>query len=102
MNTVRIRGRRVPSFGDDFVVIRTSRFKTAAKAKSSEEARFLVKKAGKALKHPGISKKAVFRRGLTGVFAYSVDPANPKKLMRRSQDGKRTIGRFFEGRFKAG
>jgi hypothetical protein len=100
---VRIRGKRVPSFGGEFVVVRTSRFAQAGKStKSSEEAHVLVKKAGKALKSPGISSKAVFKQGHSGVFAYSVYSDDPDKIVRRSLAGKRTVGRLVHGRFKAG
>jgi hypothetical protein len=100
---VRVRGKRVPAFGGEFIVVRTGRFAGAApSAKTSEEARFLVKKAGKALKRPGISKKAIFKQGRSGVFAYSVDSADPERIVRRSAAGKRTVGRLVAGRFRAG
>jgi hypothetical protein len=101
--TVRIRGKRVPMFGPEFVVVRTGRFAAAKKAtKPSEEARFLVRKAAKALKRPGIVKSAVFKPGHGVVFAYSADPKDPKRIVQRSFAGKRTVGRLVEGRFKAG
>ena len=72
-----VRGRKVPIFWQELVVIRTGRFDAAKKStKRSEEARFLVKKAGTALTHPGIRKKAVFKPGHTHVFAYSANPRN--------------------------
>jgi len=45
-----VRGKRVPSFGGEFVLIRISRFKTAATTKASEQGRVLVRRAGAALK----------------------------------------------------
>ena len=101
---VRIRGKRAPAFGRDVVVVRTGRFEGAKRStKRSEEARTLVGATGKALGRPGIKKSAVFKkRGADGVFAYSVDPADPRRIVRRSGAGKRTIGRLVDGRFRSG
>ena len=101
--SVRIAGKRVPAFGRDFVVVRTGRFAPAKKSiKRSEEARTLLEVAGKALGRPGIKKQVVFKRGRNGVFAYSVDPASPNRIVRRSSTGKRTVGRLVDGRFRSG
>jgi hypothetical protein len=34
------------------------------------------------------------------VFAYSVDPADPTRIVREAADGTRTIGRLVNGRFQ--
>lgn len=100
---VRIMGKRVPSFGRDFVVVRTGRFVPGKKSiKRSEEARTLLAVTGKALGRPGIKKQVVFKRGRNGVFAYSVDPSSPGRIVRRSSAGKRTVGRLVDGRFRPG
>jgi hypothetical protein len=100
--SVRVRGKRVPAFGRDFVVVRTGRFAGAKKStKRSEEARVLVEATAQALGRPGIKKRAVFKRGSRGVFAYSVDPSNPARIVRRSSAGKKTVGRLVDGRFRA-
>jgi hypothetical protein len=102
MSEVRIRGKRLPSFGDDLVVVRTRRFPTSTRViSSSEEAGALLRKVGHALNRPGISKKAIFKNGHSQVFAYSADPGDPEKIVRRSIDGKRSIGRLRGSRFKA-
>jgi hypothetical protein len=102
MSEVRIRGKRVPDFGGEFVVVRRSGFPASFKvAKSSEDAGSLLKKVGNALNRPGINKDAIFKRFHSGVFAYSADPADPDKIVRRSVAGKKTIGRLVRGRFKA-
>jgi hypothetical protein len=70
--------------------------------KSSESARVLVKKAGRVLSKPGIERSAIFPPGRSAdLFAYSVDPKNPKRIVRESSGGKITRGRFVDGRFKA-
>jgi hypothetical protein len=100
--TLQIRGKRMPTFGSDFVVIRTGRF-GRSKAAKPLESRAIINRAAKALSKPGIKKSAVFKGRETGVFAYSVDPSNPaKKIVRKSASGKRTVGRYVGGRFKAG
>jgi hypothetical protein len=98
-----VRGTRQPTLSADFVVVRTGRLNSGnTSAKASEAARMLIKKAGKALKNPGINKDAVFKRGMSGLFAYSVDTENPHRIVRRSAGGKKVIGRVVQGRFKAG
>jgi hypothetical protein len=102
MSEVRVRGKQLPNFGDDLVVIRTRRFPASPRVISSrEEAGALLKKVGQALNRPGISDKAIFKNGRSQVFAYSADPGDPEKIVRRSIDGKRTIGRLRGNRFKA-
>jgi hypothetical protein len=102
MSEVRVRGKRLPSFGDDLVVVRTRRFPTSPRVISSrEEAGALLKKVGHALNRPGISKKAIFKNGHSQVFAYSADPVDPDKIVRRSVDGKKSIGRLRGNRFQA-
>ena len=101
---IRIRGKRVPPFGDQLVLVRTPSGVRSAEPKQrpSSETRVLIKKVGSALNNPGIKPKAVFKGGSTRVFAYSVDPKNPDRIVRKSAAGVRTIGRVKNGRFKAG
>jgi hypothetical protein len=98
---VRISGKRAPAFGRDVVVVRTGRFQAAASTKPSEEARRLVGETAKALGRPGIKKSAVFKGGGAEVFAYSVDPEDPRRIVRRSGAGKKTVGRLVDGRFRS-
>ena len=99
---VRINGKRAPAFGRDVVVVRTGRFQDSKiPTRRSEEARTLVGETAKALGRPGIKKSAVFKRGAPEVFAYSVDPGDPKRIVRRSGAGERTVGRLVDGRFRA-
>ena len=99
---VRINGKRAPAFGRDVVVVRTGRFQgKKTPTKRSEEARTLVGATARALDRPGIKKSAVFKRGASEVFAYSVDPGDPRRIIRRSGTGKRTVGRLVDGRFKS-
>lgn len=72
-----------------------------AKPKSSETAAVLGKKIGRALAKPGVDRSVIFPPDQPGLFAYSIDPRDPKRIVRKSADGKRTFGRFVGGRFKA-
>lgn len=61
----------------------------------------LLKKVGRALSKPGISRDAVFKgsRGKV-VYAYSLDPADPERLIREDVQGNRTVGRMVNGAFR--
>ena len=99
---VRINGKRAPAFGRDVVVVRPGQFQDSKiPTRRSEEARTLVGETAKALGQPGIKKSAVFKLGAPEVFAYSVDPGDPKRIVRRSGAGRRTVGRLVDGRFRA-
>jgi hypothetical protein len=100
--TIRLQGERVPQFAEDFVIIRTDRFGRIVGQAKSMRGEALLKKGNKALVQSGIQERTVFRDAKTGVFAYSVDPQNPRKIVRQSADGKKTVGRFSHGRFRAG
>jgi len=92
---ISVRGKRMPRFGDDFVLIRTGRFKSAKKSTlPSEEARILVRRAGEALAKPGISQAKKHRT------LYSVDPHNPSRIVRKTADGRITVGRLVGDRFR--
>lgn len=61
----------------------------------------LLRKLGRALSKPGISREAVF--GPTPnpkAYAYSIDPANPERMIREDVAGNRTVGRMTNGVFR--
>lgn len=101
---VRLTGTRIPTLGRGLVLVRTAAAgRLVAPARSTDGARLMVGKVGKALKHPGIDKRTVvFKRGeVHGIFAYSADPKDPTKVVRESLDGTRRSGRVVGGKFKA-
>jgi hypothetical protein len=96
----------VPTVGKGLKLIRTSRTAESAanrKVAVADQARIVVKKAGSALMRPGIDKKRVFQRqqGAAKVYAYSIDPTDPSRVVRESADGTRRVGRVINGKFKA-
>jgi hypothetical protein len=95
-------GELVPAFGDEvFLVRRRASSSTRPKKKSSDRAGTLLLKAGSELREPGIKRKAVFKSKTATIFAYSVDPRDPQRIFRQGREGKRTVGRYVGGRFKA-
>jgi hypothetical protein len=98
---VTITGARIPSVGGHLVLVRTGRFKRTVPIQKSMEADVLIAKVGKALMQPGIRRDQIFRGRDSNVFAYSVDPENPSRIIRRAADGTRTLGSASRGRFKA-
>jgi hypothetical protein len=59
-------------------------------------------KLGKVLSKPGIDREVVFK-SFAGkkVYAYSIDLKDTSRLVREDAEGKRTIGRFVGGKFRA-
>jgi hypothetical protein len=103
LKDLRIHGAVQPKLSDEFVVVRTQASRSSRSApKSSEEAKAMIGLIGKALNSPGVRKGAIFKRGVDGLYAYSADQNDPKKIVQRSSSGKKVIGRLVQGRFRAG
>lgn len=50
---------------------------------------------------PGIPREVVFGANPPpNFFAYSLDPTNPERIVRERADGKRSLGRMSNGRFR--
>jgi hypothetical protein len=96
-----VQGRPLARFDAGVVLVQTPGARQPKPALRAEDgAAVLVPKAWRALKKPGISRQAVFPTSSTTVFAYSVDPADPTRIVREAADGTRTIGRLVNGRFQ--
>ena len=94
-----MRGEIVASVGGHFVLVKTGRSNASVKVPEDESVRLLAA-AGRALARPGISRSSVFGSGDKTVYAYSLDPQNPTRFIRESQDGTRRVGRMVNGKFK--
>lgn len=90
--------KTVAVLGEQFFLVRVGP-KRAASARTDEAATVLVTRAGQALKKPGIGREAVFKPGRAPIFAFSVDPADPSRVIREAADGSRQTGRLVNGRF---
>jgi hypothetical protein len=99
---VRLHGKSM-TVGDDLVLVRTGQpKKRVVSTRAADRARVLVHKVANALQKPGIQKSAVFRgSNSTKIFAYSVDPTDPSRVIRESADGTRRVGRLGpDGKFR--
>jgi hypothetical protein len=99
---LRLHGKSM-TVGDDLVLVRTGQpRKAATNTRLGDRATVLVSKAATALQKPGIQKSAVFRGANSSkIFAYSVDPADPSRVIREAADGTRRVGRMGpDGKFR--
>ena len=95
----RLNPVQLPAFGDELLLYRTRHHAKKSRQKDSERTKYLLGKVGTGLNLPGIKPTVVFKS--KDVFAYSIDPTNPNRIVRHSSAGKRTVGRLVDGRFKA-
>lgn len=100
---IELEGTPIPTLGRGLVLVRTSASgRIRSSARSADGAEVVVNKLGKALERPGIKRDAVFKHGaVSGIFAYSVDPKDPTKVVRESFDGSVRSGRLVGNKFKA-
>ena len=98
-----VRGTILPTFEHNLVLVRRGRvWSSAVPTPYLDTAGVMVPKAGAALDKPGIEKRAVFKRNAPGrVFAYSIHPRDPTKVVRESSDGKQKVGKLVAGKFRA-
>jgi hypothetical protein len=94
--------QRVPTPRRDLIVVRFGPARSRAKLSDKETSGSLIGGITKATRKPGIQRTTIFR-SRTGkrVYAYSVYPRDLTKIVREDQNGKKTIGRFVNGQFKA-
>ena len=100
--TIRLRGERAPKFGKTSSSSGSTDSAGSLGQAKSMRGEALLRKANRAVIRAGIKERTVFRDAKTGVFAYSVDPRDPQRIVRLSADGKKTMGHFADGRFRAG
>lgn len=88
----------------DMVIVRVGKVQASPKKVAADQlANTLVPKMGKAISRPGVNRNSVFQ-SKTGksVFAYSMDPRDPSRIIKEDQAGQRTIGRMAsDGTFRA-
>lgn len=96
------REQRVPTPRSDLVVVRFGPSRAQVRLPDREKSSSLIRGMAKATLKPGIKRTTIFRsRAGRRVYAYSVHPADITKIVREDQKGKKTIGRFVNGQFKA-
>lgn len=92
--------RKISTPRGDFFIL-SSRTSTARVAPEDQMVSHLLPKMAQAMLKPGLSKKAVFRSN-TGktVYAYSIDPNNPERLIREDASGDKIPGRMAGASFR--
>jgi hypothetical protein len=101
-NEIRMRGKRIATLDERLTIVRTGpEIAGLNRPRRGDQAAAMLRKTGRALNKPGISKRSVFTKTSDDIFAYSVDPSDATKLVRTSRDGTRRRGRVVGGKFKA-
>jgi hypothetical protein len=99
---IRLRGKRIATLDERLTIVRSGpEVAGANRPRRADQAGAMLRKTGRALNKPGISKRSVFTKNSGEIFAYSVDPSDATKLVRTSRDGTRRKGRVVGGKFKA-
>jgi hypothetical protein len=100
---IRLRGKRIATLDERLTIVRTgdSMTREVGRTRPADRAEAMLRKTGRALNKPGISKRSIFTNNSNGIFAYSADPSDATKLVRTSRDGTRRKGRVVGGKFKA-
>jgi hypothetical protein len=91
-------GQRVTEVAG-FALVRIEAKKRSRTVLPEDSATELVKRAGQALKRPGIDRQVVFRGERAGIFSYSAYAGDPTKVVREAADGSKRIGRLVNGKF---
>jgi hypothetical protein len=98
---IRLRGKRIATLDERLTIVRTGpEIAGVSRPRPGDQAGAMLRKTGRALNEPGISKRSVFTKKSSDIFAYSVDPSDATKLVRTSRDGTRRRGRVVGGKFK--
>lgn len=96
-----VQGRSVATLGRGLALVKVGKAARAV-VRPEDKTTVLVKKAARALNKPGIDQSVVFRGpNAEKIFSYSVYPQDPTKVIRKTADGARAIGRLIDGKFRA-
>jgi len=68
-------------------------------APSDQTVSHLLPKTLRAIMKPGLRREAVFQKNAAQIYAYSVDPNNPDRLIREDELGIKTKGYFLGSMF---
>jgi hypothetical protein len=98
---IRLRGKRIATLDEGLTMVRTGpSIAGDVRPRRADQAGAMLRKTGRALNKPGISKHSIFTNKSADIFAYSADPLDATKLVRTSRDGTRRKGRVVGGKFK--
>lgn len=98
----RLKGARaVATPRRDMVIIELNAQSSPAKTAKDQQAGTILPKVSNALSKPGLDRKRLFQTASGKVaYAYFVDPADPSRVLREDQSGKRTAGKVVNGTFR--
>jgi hypothetical protein len=93
--------RRVATPNPDLFVLKLGKQAGKRRTSNKERASGLIQKLAKAVTKPGADRSHVFR-SISGkpVYAYSIYAEDPTKVVREDANGRETIGRVVDGRFR--
>lgn len=99
--TVKVSGGRLlPTSRPDLFIVRVGT-KPVTEVAPDQTAVPLLRKAGRALLKPGVSRESVFGSApKQNFYAYSLDPADPTRMVREDAAGNKTVGRMINGTFR--
>lgn len=85
----------------DLFFVRLGNAKSSATLREAEKSGALIDGLIKATRKPGLRRDVVFRPNEDkGVYAYSIYPGDLTKIVREDANGKKTLGRLVDGKFK--
>jgi hypothetical protein len=90
---------RVATPRGDLFVLRLGKSKAIAGLRQPEKSEVLIDNMMKAALKPGFRRETVFRPEKR-VYAYSIYPGDISKIVREDANGKKTLGRLVQGKFK--
>lgn len=97
-------GTIIQTTRSDMFIVRVGKDPVRTKKVASDQlANTLLPKMGKAFSRPGVDRQSVFQSNSgKKVYAYSMDPRDPSRIIKEDQSGKQTIGRMAtDGTFRA-
>lgn len=84
----------------DLVVLRIGKRVSNLQALPQERASGIVAGMARAMAKPGLTREQVFQGASKKVYAYSLYSKDPSKFVREDAAGRKTLGRFVDGRFR--
>ena len=96
-----VKEYRVPTPNPDFLPVKMGVRYEKARILPEQSAVGVVSRLAHALRKPGADRGRIFRSASARkVYAYSISPEDPTRVVREDSSGRRTLGRLVRGRFR--
>lgn len=93
-------GQLLSTSRPDLFIVRVGA-KPVDKMPADQAAVPLLRKTGRALAKPGVSRASVFgAQPKQNFYAYSLDPTDPTRMVREDAAGNKSVGRMINGSFR--